>query len=41
MHMCVCRELTSGVESLKNVAEILQFIDNISEVRTTEEQTTT
>lgn len=27
------RELMSGADTLKNVAEVLQFIDRISEVR--------
>ena len=27
------RELVSGVETLKNVADILQFIDSISEIK--------
>ena len=27
------RELLSGVDTLKNVAEILQFIDRISEMK--------
>ena len=30
------RDLLTGVDTLKNIAEILQFIDRISEVRTTE-----
>ena len=30
-----CRDLVSGVETLKNVAEILEFIDRISEAKRT------
>ena len=29
----LCRELAGGVDTLKNVAEILQFIDNICEIK--------
>lgn len=28
-----CRDLLTGVETLKNVAEILEFIDRISEIK--------
>ena len=28
-----CRELAGGVDTLKNIAEVLQFIDNICEIK--------
>ena len=31
--LSVCRELAGGVDTLKNIAEILQFIDNICEIK--------
>ena len=30
--ICLCRELVTGVEALKNVSEILQYIDNVTEL---------
>lgn len=37
---CWCREMLSGVEALKNVAEMLEFVDRISEVRTSDQSRT-
>ena len=35
MFFCVYRELMSGVETLKNIAEVMEFVDRIAVVKQT------